>query len=106
MNEWVSLVQTFGVAVTILLFMGAGSWKVAPWIGSTVIQPIVERYLKLLDALIASVLKQAEVLERLGHTMEAMGKVAGESSGALSRLHQRMSELDCIVRKDSGEEKR
>lgn len=81
MNEWVSLLQTFGLAVAILFFLGLCLWKAAGWIAPNVITPIVARYLQLIDALIASVVRQGDaiarfvdVLDKLGATLERMGK--------------------------------
>ena len=73
MNEWVSLLQTFGISVCILMFIGLCLWKTAPWVAGKCIEPIIDRIVKLLDALIISVVKQAETMDKVGVVMTKLG---------------------------------
>ena len=73
MNEWISLLQTFGLAVTILFFVGACLWRAGGWMGENVVRPIAAKYLQLLDSLIVSIVKQGETLTRVGLVMEKLG---------------------------------
>lgn len=104
MNEWLTILQTFGLAVVVLLFLGACSWKAAPWVGENVIRPIVTRYVSLLDALIESVQRQVQVMEGLGVTLQSMNRVAVENAEAIARLHRQVAVLECVRGDDSPAE--
>lgn len=105
MNEWVSLLQTFGLATAIIAFMGLCIWKASGWIGENVIKPVVDRWLKLLDALIASIVKQGEaltkvgsVMEQLGRTLERMGQHTIQSMEVLEQISRGVSNLQRVDR--------
>jgi hypothetical protein len=80
MSEWTSIVNTLGVAAGILGFMGLCLWKSAPWVADKVILPTVERWLKLIDALIISVIKQAETMEKIGIAMSRLCEAVEKSA--------------------------
>lgn len=106
MNEWVGLLQTFGLAVCILVFLGAGMWKTGGWVAENVVKPVVQRYINLLDALIASVVKQADALSRVGAVMEKLGSTMEKLGSTLDNMGQHsiksMQNLDEIAQRISN----
>lgn len=92
MNEWVSLLQTFGLATMIILFMGVCIWKGGGWAGENVVKPIVERYIRLIDSLIVAVAKQGEAMDKQGIAMTAMITLFNEMVTILSQLRKNGSQ--------------
>src|SRR4051812_37559301 len=93
MNEWISLLQTFGLGVCILIFVGLCIWKAAPWCAERVIVPVVDRIIKLLDALIVSVIKQAETMEKIGTAMAKLGDTMERQSCRAMEMLKEMENL-------------
>lgn len=79
MSEWIPLISNLGIAVCILMFLAVCLWRAAPWVAEKVILPYVERGLKLIDALIVSVVKQSETMELIGQTMKVMANAMEKS---------------------------
>lgn len=101
MNEWVNLVQTFGLAVTILLFMGAGLWRTAGWAATNVVEPVVKKWIQVLDSLIEAIVKQGETLakvgvamEKLSDTLDQMGRHAIHSMDVLDKVSRGVANLE------------
>lgn len=78
MNEWMQLLQTFGVAVVCLFALGVAVWRGANWVATHIVTPMVDRHLRLLDALIASVLAQGEVSAQQVETLKKIGHSVSE----------------------------
>lgn len=85
-RDWVDLLQTFGLATMIILFIGLCIWKGSAWIGENVIKKIVEKYVVLLDALIASVTKQGDTMTKVGSTLEKEGDTLSKVGNVLEKL--------------------
>lgn len=92
-RDWLNVLETFGVSVLIITFMGACVWKGGSWIGTNVIKPIVERYIILLDALIASVTKQGETMVKVGSTLEKEGDTLSEVGAVLRKLGETLDQM-------------
>lgn len=113
MSDWVRLLETFGLATVIVLFLGVCIWRCGGWVGEHVITPLVGRYLRLLDALIISVTKQGEALTRVGEAMEKlsntldmMGKHTVESMDRLDQIVDKLAEIECCRSEDKqGQDK-
>lgn len=103
MNEWVALLQTFGLATVILIFIAAAGWKIVPWIGTKVIERLVDKYIQLIDSLIVSVTKQGDVftkvgivMEQLGRTLENMGQHTIRSMEILESVSKGVADLQNV----------
>lgn len=76
MEEWMKVIQNFGLPVTLLIFMGGCFVYTAKWMAKKIVEPVVDRYIKLIDALIVSVTKQAETAEKIGIAMTNLVEVS------------------------------
>ena len=65
LDTWVTLVQTFGVAVACLGALGYAVWRVLVWTGTHVVLPVVQRHILFLDTMAAAVDKLVATLDRM-----------------------------------------
>lgn len=68
-RDWISVMETFGLAGIILGFVGVCIWRGAGWTAAKVVSPVVDRYIALIDALIISVTKQGDAMVRMVEIM-------------------------------------
>ena len=64
MQEWVQVIQSLGVPVTILAVMVIGIWKVGRWMGENVIKPMVAAAILTLKTVQEAVISLKEDSER------------------------------------------
>jgi hypothetical protein len=57
--NWLGLLQTFGLAVTVLFFMGLAGWRLSNWLGKEIIIPfrdgVFQRFISFLAHIEATV---------------------------------------------------
>lgn len=78
---WVNLLQTFGLAVVILLAIGVAIWKGAGWVGRELIIPLRD---KLLNRLVAFFDKMDDAVERLTTTLGKVDQNVGTMLGLMN----------------------
>lgn len=87
-QDWVTLLQTFGLATMIILFLGICIWRAGGWAGENVVRPVVDRYIKLIDSLIVSVTKQGEAMDKQSAAMTTMAEVFREVARGLADIRR------------------
>lgn len=51
MEPWLTILQTFGVAVTCLAALGFAVWRTAKWMGANFLVPVRDAHIKFLEKL-------------------------------------------------------
>ena len=88
--DWLALVQTFGVAVAILVAVGLAAVRVAQWTAREIILPIRD---KLMGRFLAFFDKIEETVAKVDRNVDQMTDTLERQSDSLSRMGERLDRL-------------
>lgn len=102
MDVWAQLLQTFGLAVTILFAVGVAIWKGAGWFGREIIIPIrdkvISRVVDVADKLEMTLDKVDRNVDKMGHDIELMMKMQGKQTIDVRQAAGAMKEVADVTK--------
>lgn len=94
--DWITLLQTFGLAVVILIAIGLAIWRLSKWTGKEVVIPlrdqVISRFLAFLSKIENTVSKLDTNVDRVTNNLEKQTTALehleslGTTSGALAKI--------------------
>jgi hypothetical protein len=85
MGEWTELVKGVGVSAAFAIGLALALWRSVVWIASNLVKPMIDRHIKFLDNLDASMEKMCETLQGISDRQDSHENKLDE----LSRLFER-----------------
>lgn len=83
--DWVSVLQTFGLAVTIIFFIGVALWRFGKWFGAEIVVPVRDKLLMRLIAFLDSI---ETTVKKVDINVDSVTGNLGQQTAALQSLQE------------------
>lgn len=97
MEQWLLVVQNFGLATAILGLLGFGAWKTLVWVGREVVIPardrLIGRLMVLLDSIEATMAKMAHSIDLTAKRMEDCDRHVKNNQAHLEAIRSYLEQL-------------
>jgi len=86
MTDWVTLINTVGLPIALLIVILAVLWKAMVWMANHVAKPMVDKHIQFLDAVIKGV-------DQITRTQQALMQSQAEIAAVLGRINEHLQTL-------------
>lgn len=96
MEPWMSLLQTFGLAVVVLFAIGIALWKASRWVGAEIIIPLRDTMISALTSFFSRMErgmdKMEDTLNRIDSNVSNVLRVTSQQVVEVKRQAERVAE--------------
>ena len=92
-EPWLNLLQTFGLAVTVLVAIALALWRIAVWTGREVVIPLRDKWLTRWDSFLADL---STALVKLDANLSRMAATVEQQARTLERCQLQARTLETL----------